>query len=91
MPSYSKVDASFSIYISNPPNASPTVKDVRDWLSLIDQFNISDDYPLTDASLSIDVFSQTVEPVCCGECSPNLNSIDALIVTHQCTHPYSGS
>jgi hypothetical protein len=72
-----------SVMISTPADR-PTIKDVRDWLALIDQVGMSDETELFDCVLTVEVLDTDSPLVMCGEHTVDDERYDFLVRTHGC-------
>ena len=58
-----------------------TVRDIRDYLAVIEQFGVQDDTAVLDGYVHI-VYRGNVEPIECGDHHPSYPQYDFLITTH---------
>ena len=75
------------LYLNTFPKEKVTVKKLKEWLELVEKFNIPDDTILDEAALSlyINVDPTKIDLIGCGDCMPFKNNNDLIITTHECT------
>lgn len=80
-----KTHASISIYLETRPETPITIGDIRRWLQLVDSYALPDTLELTTAVLDLDLDRKTIEPIDCGDCSPQLIRRDIIVNMHTCS------
>lgn len=84
MSSKVRIEGTFDVHLNQFHRGALTVADVREWLSIIDYYNISDSTILNEAVLSLSLENLFVIPSECGQCSPQFSKVDPLLSLHNC-------
>ena len=72
-----------NVMISTPTD-NFTVRDVKDFLIVLEDLNVSDETILLDGFLTFEFQTEDVQLISCGEHNPNNAPVDFLINTHRC-------
>ena len=79
------VTINLDIFIDSDQKKNPTIAHVKEWLQKVELLHLPDDYPLysLELGLSYIIDSSMVEPILCGDCSPQNDISDIIISTHK--------